>query len=454
MSGAPVRFDDSLPRLVEVLIAELGSMHVTGGVVLRDAVGRLSFVSRTALEEHQVQRVEAVLRTALEVYASPDQVLISPTEFGAESMLDDPEAMPCEVQGHLIQIVDRRIVGVDWLRRPALRAAGPLRVVFASSKGGVGRSTALSVMAAHLAGRGQRVLAIDLDLESPGLGAFLLTPETMPPFGMLDALVERNLTALDDDFYRDLIGPSSLATRGGRIDVVPGFGARSLAHPGDVLSKIARAFTEHVPPEGNVETVLDKVRAVIDHLAGLTTYDVVLVDARAGLHESTAASLLGLGAEVLLFASDEQQSFDGYAALLSHLSRFVPAGTTTIPEWVDRLTVVHAKAEVDASRRQGFTERWQTMVDQHGPVRAEVSSDEVPLPAGFDDVPWNDDADDAEVLPRERALADVRVVLRDDRFAGFSPLVRRDQVAEEIYRGAFGNLIEWFESSLFPQSET
>ncbi len=170
-----------------------------------------------------------------------------------------------------------------------------------------------------------------------------MTPDTLPEFGIIDALVENGLSGLDEGFYADLVGPSVLASRGGRIDVIPALGRRSLENPANVLAKIARAYVEDVRPDGTVATILDQVRNIIDHLAQPTRYDAVLVDARAGLHETTASALLGLGAEILLFGLDEPQTFQGYAVMLAHLAHFAPRGASA-PEWVERLTMVQGKA--------------------------------------------------------------------------------------------------------------
>ena len=106
-----------------------------------------------------------------------------------------------------VYLVDRRVVGADWLRSPARSSAPPTHIVFASLKGGVGRSTALCVLAAHLAARGRRVLAIDMDLEAPGLGNMLLPGKTLPEFGLLDWLVERGVGPIDDQFCVEMVGP-------------------------------------------------------------------------------------------------------------------------------------------------------------------------------------------------------------------------------------------------------
>ena len=80
---------------------------------------------------------------------------------------------------------------------------------FYSFKGGVGRSMALVNVAVDLAQRGRRVLAVDFDLEAPGLDTFpVLSPEKPTP-----GLVEYVARYLDTDTapdVRDYIGASSV----------------------------------------------------------------------------------------------------------------------------------------------------------------------------------------------------------------------------------------------------
>jgi cellulose biosynthesis protein BcsQ len=85
-------------------------------------------------------------------------------------------------------------------------------VVFASHKGGVGRSTALAVTAAALSREGYNLIVIDLDLEAPGLGEMLL--KELPSYGTLDFFVEAGVQDIDDDFLDNLVVPSPLADRG------------------------------------------------------------------------------------------------------------------------------------------------------------------------------------------------------------------------------------------------
>lgn len=450
----PVRFDDSLPVLARVVTARLGADALAEGTVLRDAVGCLAFFAATPFEPRTLDDLSAELRRALGAYARPDRVVAGPEDYGSAAVREDPSVLTVVVGEGPIRLVDRRLVGADWLHVPTPPAPPPPRFVFASLKGGVGRSTALAVAAAHLASRGKRVLAVDLDMEAPGLGALLLTEATLPEFGLLDALVENHMAGLDETFYADLVGPSELAPRGGRIDVIPALGRRSLAHPADVLAKIARAYAEDVRPDGTVESLLQQVRSLIDHFAVPARYDAILVDARAGLHETTASAVLGLGAEVLLFALDEPQTFHGYALMFAHLARFVPHGAP-LPEWAERLTMVQGKAPADAEARADFAQRSRDMFTSAGLVGpSRAPSGEVPLPAGpFKNVPWDDSPSDDVVLPTESPREPL-VVLYSVQFQGFDPLRRRDVLSDTIYRATFGDLLAWVDEALKSTEET
>jgi len=450
MSGV-TRFDDSLPALVAVIVSELGGDVVEEGAVLRDAFGRLAFFTSRKLSEAAIERLTRNLLAALGGYARADRPVADSDDFSTASVLEDPSALRVMVGPHRVRFVDRRLVGVDWLRAPAPPAPPPPRFVFASIKGGVGRSTALAVVATHLTSRGKRVLAVDLDLEAPGLAWTLLAEDTFPPFGILDALVENNISGLDAAFMADLIGPSALAHKGGRLDVIPAFGRSSIEHPADVLAKLARAYAEDIRPDGSIATILDQVRTIIDGYADPTRYDAILIDARAGLHETSASAILGLGAEVFLFGLDEPQTFRGYAVLLAHLSRFLSGEER--PEWTERLTMVQGKAPVDVEQRQAFVERCRVLFEEAGfapPAVQQVDAAPVPLPGGpsFKDVPWSEDVSDEELFAADWSIREPVAVLDDARFQRFDPMRRWDLLSESVYLVAFQQLIERIESSL------
>ena len=439
-----IRFDDSLPTLVRLVAEQLGDDALRSGVVLRDTVGRLAFFSSTELDDATRGELSTRLSSALGPYARTDRVVAGADDFGASEVLSDPSALTIKIENHILRLVDRRLVGADWLRIPEPAAPPPPRFVFTSLKGGVGRSTALSVAAADIASRGRRVLAIDLDMEAPGLGAMLLDKTTVPEFGLIDALVEYGLSPLDDSFLADLVGPSALADRRGRIDVIPAFGRRSLQNPADVLAKIARAYTEKVRGDGTVATILDQVRMLVDSFTDSKSYDAILVDSRAGLHETTASAVLGLGADVFLFGLDERQTFQGYEALFAHLARFL-SSEYPAPEWLERITMVQGRAPADTQARQAFAENCRALLTRVGLIRsAHAASTAVMLPAApFKDVPWDEDAPDEELdLQEPSEPRDPVAILEDERFRLFQPTRQHDLLSESLYESSFGMFLD------------
>ena len=169
-------FDESLLALVKEIAALFGAEVLDKGLVVRDTSGRLRFLNREPSPPREVRdKIEASLARVLGAYARADGAMAFGDEPGVQPLLEDSAAFPM-TQGPLsFHLLDRRIVGSAWVDPPQEEAPSPPRIVFASLKGGVGRSTALAVTASDLARRNQNVLVIDLDLEAPGVETCSLT---------------------------------------------------------------------------------------------------------------------------------------------------------------------------------------------------------------------------------------------------------------------------------------
>jgi hypothetical protein len=184
----------------------------------------------------------------------------------------------------------------------------------------------------------------------------------------------------------------------------------------------------------------------VERFANPERYDVILFDSRAGLHETTASEILGLGADVFLFGLDERQTFQGYAALLAHLARFVEP-SPPLPEWVERITMVQGKAPTNLKERTAFVEECKKLfVDAGLMMRPPHRGRPVRLPAApFRDVPWeNDDNISDEELDLDiiDGLREPVFILDDDRFRLFDPSRRHDLLSEHVYKSAFGSLLD------------
>lgn len=340
-------FDDALPAFAAIIANEWGLRALEENFFLRDSDGRLTLIVKNesfALDERQALVKKTV---ALLPYVDVAGFAIATADELFDERLKSWSGVAkvpvhSSVFNGYVFVLDRRIVGADWLGKLSETARAPRRLAFSSIKGGVGRSTALCVLAAHLAASGKRVLAVDLDLEAPGLGNMLLPADTLPEFGLLDYLVEQPLGQLEDQFYVDLVASSWVGGGLGRVDVLPALGQRSLRNPANVLAKLARAYLSNSTTNGLSFT--DRINMLLAKLATPQKYDAVLIDARAGLHETTASAIIGLGAHVLFFGVDQSQTYAGYELLLAHLGG-VPSPNED-ERWSSRITFVQAKSDL------------------------------------------------------------------------------------------------------------
>ena len=170
-----VLFDDALPTLVRILEEHGGPAFVEQGTILRDATGRLTFFCRQPRAEamasagsvaagHQANEAASGelapdplakrIAEALGPYARAQRPVVYADEGSAPIMLDSRERIPVRVGDVFCHLIDRRIVGAGWVAQPALGLARPPRLVFASLKGGVGRSTALTAGSGPLCSAG------------------------------------------------------------------------------------------------------------------------------------------------------------------------------------------------------------------------------------------------------------------------------------------------------------
>lgn len=435
MTMVAPRFDDSLPALVRLLEERLGAGALEYGVVFRDASGRLTFFSDLAPPEN-AETVSQALRVALGSYAHPDRVVAFSDDPSTATFLAHPDIRVIEVgcsgdeRARKIRYLDRRIVGADWLR-PGPEAPSHLpsaqpraaRLAFASLKGGVGRSTAITVLATDQAQKGRNVLVIDLDLEAPGIGSLLLPTDRLPKYGVVDYLVERNFAIPDREFLAEMVGVSTLTKGQGLVNVVPSFGARSLQSPGNYLGKLSRAMLEAVSDDGESLPLAGKLEEMLQAIEQHQRYDLILIDVRAGLAEISAGPLLALGAEILIFVTAQLQSLQDLSFLFSHLSRVTEPSSGALRE---RIKMVHAKAAKSERAAWLRNELWE-LFSEH--LYEEAS--------GLDE--FNFDADDPNA-PHNPLRIPLDVV-----FADWDPAAYPDEILSDVSSRTFGALLSYVE---------
>ena len=436
-----IRFDDSIKTLSKAIKENLGSDGLESGLALRDAKGQLCFFSPLPITKKKHADISKKISQALGNYARGDRQLVTSDMPGFKSVFEEKSLLIATEEG-LVKLIDRRIIGADWLRIAAIERPSIPRCVFASVKGGVGRSTALAVSAAHFASLGKSILVIDLDLEAPGLGNMLLNESTMPEFGMVDLLVERGVEQLDTALLVDSIGPSHFSANKGKIDVVPAFGSRTNKNPHEALAKLSRAYLEDFSETGATISLLDKIRDIVERLAEQKLYDAVFIDARAGLHETTAAALLGLSANVMLFGLDEPQTFTGFKLLLAHLNSNL-YDENVRNNWLERLFFVQGKSESLTS--DDYEVKCEDLLEQIGLVKREISRNIVTTPNGpFNDVPWLKDSEVSdEELNTENSFNRTKTlrILNNEIFKNFDPGSKSSLLNRSSYYETYQELL-------------
>jgi hypothetical protein len=341
------RFDDAVPEALRVLDKFFGSAKPETTLV-RDASGALSIVLHVeegAEPSQQWDVLASELHECLGGY-SPGlrEVLLRPSDLIDPS---DVFASPDRVRLPDVSntwLVDRLLTNQDWLRAmleglPALSIAAAFSI-----KGGVGRSTAFALWAWYLARAGYKVVIVDLDLESPGIGGILL--DKFPDYGLADWLMESLTGNADAGFLQDCLMESRLAhDANGTLRILPAFGEKSQNY----VAKLGRIYMPSLDADGRVIGFAERMAGLIKALAAVPDPpDVVLLDARAGLHDIGSAAVTRLGAEVFLFGRDDEQSWKAYTQLFLHL-RSAKSITWGMPDEDLRWRLKMVAAQIDSA---------------------------------------------------------------------------------------------------------
>jgi cellulose biosynthesis protein BcsQ len=187
----------------------------------------------------------------------------------------------------------------------------PRTVTFYSFKGGVGRTTALTHVAWILAMRGHKVVAVDLDLEAPGLStAFNLKPQ--PKYGIVDYFYERSYLpeGINPEIsITQIFGEVKISNATGRLFVVPA-GSLNL----DYVSKVDDLHATTVI-DGDQSLWSIFKREIYEQLKP----DILLIDSRTGINQWGALSLIQAADEAIIFLFPNEQNKQGIEVLLQSL---------------------------------------------------------------------------------------------------------------------------------------
>lgn len=194
-------------------------------------------------------------------------------------------------------------------------------ITFYSYKGGTGRSLALANAARYLARLEFRVVAVDFDLEAPGLHyKFALSPDGKPlpvNAGVIDYLhdfvTQGKLPKRLDEFVVDVTVPGIDKPL---IQLIPAGRVPSTQY----FSKLGEInwhelfYSDHA---SGVQLVLELKTQIMDEL----NPDFLLVDSRTGITEMGGAATTLLADNVICFVLPTPENLEGARAVLRSLKR-------------------------------------------------------------------------------------------------------------------------------------
>ncbi|MFJ2111941.1 FxSxx-COOH system tetratricopeptide repeat protein [Streptomyces sp. NPDC087850] len=216
-------------------------------------------------------------------------------------------------------------------------------VTFYSYKGGTGRTMALANTAWILAANGKRVLAVDWDLEAPGLHRFFhpfLDPATLgATTGVIDLITEYAWAATSpvdrpDDWHRDYariqqhavsLTPENLGWEfpaGGTLDFVSA-GRQNREYSATVSTFDWDNFYDRLGGGHFFDALRDDMKA---------HYDYVLIDSRTGLSDIADICTVHLPDVLVDCFTLSDQSIDGAAAVARQIDeRYSGRGIKIFP---------------------------------------------------------------------------------------------------------------------------
>ena len=311
MSDAFVPFDVVRQRVQEALVAGELPEGAPTIYVVRDMFGRIGLSVSEDFESDDRLReaLDSLARAFSDRLGAHGRSVERTVLWVQPELLRILQSTAQEIAPGIL-LADRQLVGGGWWTLGEKRSEDlPARYTLYSVKGGVGRSTTAAVLAWDLARQGEDVLAVDLDIESPGLASALLEDKAQPTSGVADWFVEE-LVGQGDIIAEQMVGnPAWTRDLQGSVWVAPAHGR----DPGEYLAKLGRVYMDT-----SADPWTERLQRLLAALEANLKPDVVLLESRSGLHDIAAATVTDIGADVMLFAVDSPSSWTGYDILFDH----------------------------------------------------------------------------------------------------------------------------------------
>lgn len=222
---------------------------------------------------------------------------------------------------------ERPLVKRSWNYKNRKRPGNHAKTIaFYSYKGGVGRTTTLALVALQLVRKGKKVVAVDMDLEAPGLSTILRQESGLdyPRYGVLDFLIEcqkemETGTAQFMDlaeYAYSFTSKELLGMNGGELFIMQAANL-SLNDEEKYYDKLSR-IDFNMPQFYGQDNPVD---CLFDLISEQYQPDYILIDSRAGIHDIGGYAIFHYSDEVVALFYGNEQNMIGLNFVLPKLCR-------------------------------------------------------------------------------------------------------------------------------------
>lgn len=205
-----------------------------------------------------------------------------------------------------------------WPFQDAFNGIKPKVVTFYSFKGGMGRTSALIATALQLAQDGKNVLAIDTDIEAPGLASIFFDENSIDE-GTVDYFLESIVSGGAIDMSRmikQVTEPVLTEKMSGKVFVIPAGKVDT-----NYLTKLAKIDYHDNIPNKMYDTIKSLIVDAINEIKRIVSIDYILLDSRAGFHDMGGVVTNHIPHGIVLFGKNSSQSWNGLSLVVSSIKK-------------------------------------------------------------------------------------------------------------------------------------
>ena len=211
--------------------------------------------------------------------------------------------------GKLNEITHRNSSYKNWLRKKEKFENNTTQIITGYSfKGGMGRSSTISYLAYLFYLLGKKVVVLDCDFEAPGIASMLFEKEKRETsLGIIDFLIDNNIECIEDisKYFLEM----EVSQAGGNLYMFPsGIDYQTYEY----LNKLSKL-------DFNSEFYNDLFLILLKKINEKIKPDVIFIDLRAGINESSGFILNEIADKNILFFNCEEQNRDGMKIILDRI---------------------------------------------------------------------------------------------------------------------------------------